>query len=280
MIRRFDEAADLGHLSRVLLRKSRLVRLAAFARPEARAFGILAGRVELHVRGLRQPRRTRRPAIDARRAHGIDERAVGARIARDNGPPPRVLVGRSIGPNHLSCHSRSSLGSSCAPSSYRNRRLRPHSASCFQNRTKIGRALSILRRFVRHISREISQREAGHVQADYRRGCECGCRPDDGRELDLLRCRTARTCPLRGAARRRPPGRRAWLDRRHFRLTDPSRRTWPRSSAPPNWRTGSRTWRRPSVTRVCRSDRKDPRDRASRRAVSWPDIPASRSPSR
>src|SRR5262249_25645906 len=64
---------------------------AALAWTETRALGVGAGGVERHVRASWLARRAGRSAIDAGRAHGIDEVAVDLAIAPLDRPPARVV---------------------------------------------------------------------------------------------------------------------------------------------------------------------------------------------
>src|SRR5262249_42495030 len=72
------------------------VRLAGAAAPARTIPAPVAGRrawMESHLPSPRPPRRARRPTVNARRTHGIDETAVPGGVALLDGPPTALLVG-------------------------------------------------------------------------------------------------------------------------------------------------------------------------------------------
>src|SRR5262249_38663591 len=68
------------------------VRFAALARPEPGALGVSGHVEERHAIAARTTARTRRTAVDSRRADGVDEEAVGAAVAAEDGAPARRFI--------------------------------------------------------------------------------------------------------------------------------------------------------------------------------------------
>ena len=86
----FDEAADLGNFTGILFGKRRLVRFAAFAGTESSSFGGLRGEVELNIFRAREAGGAGWAAIDAGGFNGVEEGAIGGRVAGDDGLVARV----------------------------------------------------------------------------------------------------------------------------------------------------------------------------------------------
>jgi hypothetical protein len=81
------EAAGIGDLRCVLFFEHRLIRLAAFARPEARRLCLGSRIMEMHIHALGQTRRARRPTVDTGSCDGIIKFAVVLPISRNDGIP-------------------------------------------------------------------------------------------------------------------------------------------------------------------------------------------------
>src|SRR4029434_6029279 len=81
-IRRSADVIDSRRTQRACTRPTP----AAFA--ETCDLGGIGAREEDYRLTLRPPAGTARPAVDARRSHGVDEAAVTTRVARENGAPP------------------------------------------------------------------------------------------------------------------------------------------------------------------------------------------------
>jgi hypothetical protein len=81
-VSRLNQPAGLGDFLSVLLRRQRLIRLAALARTETRSFRVCARPVKRDVLAIGETRRTRRPAIDATGRDRIIEFAIAGSIAR------------------------------------------------------------------------------------------------------------------------------------------------------------------------------------------------------
>ena len=85
-----DETTGLRDRRRMPLLEPRLIALAALARQESRALGLLARAMKVHIRWIWATRATRRMVVDTRRCHRVAERAVLGTIARDDGLPSRI----------------------------------------------------------------------------------------------------------------------------------------------------------------------------------------------
>ncbi len=113
-LRRLDRPAGPGHRLGLALSQARFVRTAALAGPEARRFRGRAGRVEADILRPGRPGGAARPAIDAGRAHRVDEAAIRRPVAPGDGREARGIVegreaadGREVGIRvaHDSCAS-------------------------------------------------------------------------------------------------------------------------------------------------------------------------------
>ena len=89
----FDRSTDLGDGGGVPSGEALPGGLAPLAGAEPRALRVLARRMEADVLTERPPRRARGPAIDAGRAHGVEERTVGGGVAAHDGLPSRFIIG-------------------------------------------------------------------------------------------------------------------------------------------------------------------------------------------
>ncbi len=100
---RVDQPADGLHQRNPGDRRGGLARPAAAARAEARQLRRLRSRKERDVCAARSPAGTRGAAVDPRRLHRIDERAVVAAITRQHDAP--ATVGRQIGNGSGTAHA-------------------------------------------------------------------------------------------------------------------------------------------------------------------------------
>ena len=89
-----NQPARRRHLHGVLLDQGRLIRFAAFARPESSLFGLGAGAVKANIFRTRQTRSAGRPAIHTRRRHRIPEAVVGVAIASHDCGPAWIVFRR------------------------------------------------------------------------------------------------------------------------------------------------------------------------------------------
>jgi hypothetical protein len=86
-----DEPASFGDFLRVIFVQRQLIRLAPFAWPETSFFRILPGSKKADVLPFGETRRTRGPAINACRFHGIKKRPVEAPVTSLDGIPPGAV---------------------------------------------------------------------------------------------------------------------------------------------------------------------------------------------
>src|SRR5207249_3742592 len=100
---RVDQQADGTYQRHPGVRCRGLTRPAAEARSEARQLGRLWYREERDLAAPRTPAGTRGAAIDPRRVHRIDERAVVAAIARQHDTP--ATLGRQVGNDSGTAHA-------------------------------------------------------------------------------------------------------------------------------------------------------------------------------
>src|SRR3989442_12969738 len=100
---RVDQLADSTDERQPEVRGRGRGRPAAAAGTEARLLGRLRYREERDLSAPRPPAGTRRTAIDPRRLHRIDERAVIAAIARQHDAP--ATLGRQVGSDSGMAHA-------------------------------------------------------------------------------------------------------------------------------------------------------------------------------
>jgi hypothetical protein len=94
--RSFNMTANSRHIRRMRIGRHRFLRAAPAARTKSLTLSLLRRAEKFHLRAPRLSRRARWPAINARRAHGVNKRAIRHAIPRLHRQPARIELRHSI----------------------------------------------------------------------------------------------------------------------------------------------------------------------------------------